>query len=229
MAFFSSKSKPDGQSSNSSNDKQASATEQDLPSSPPQQASDSGAAQQPPPATGAPQGNVGQQAELPPEEARKRAAISKQLAAAFGELVTLIMRSETDRQRPISDLAWMIGPGVQTGQFAIADAQSKTNGSVTPVGAILWALVSEEVDQRLSANAAESPRLEAKDWRSGDIPWIVVAIGDNRVIAGLIRQISKDVLKGVAPKIRSRDKDGNVVVSRIELPAEEKPGETPQA
>lgn len=156
--------------------------------------------------------------ELAPQEAQRRAAISKQLAAAFGEMVTLMMRSGTDRKRPIADLAWMIAPGIQTGQFAIADAQSKTNGSVTPVGAIMWAKVSAEVDQKLTTSQDKPPHLEPKDWRSGDIPWIVIAIGDNRVVAGLIHRITKEVFKGTAPKIRSRDKDGNIVGSRIELP-----------
>ncbi len=153
--------------------------------------------------------------DLSPEDARKHAAIGKQLAAAFGELVTLLMRSETDRKRPIADLEWMIAPAIATGQFAIADAQSKKTGAISPVGAVLWALVSDDVDRRLSDTSVEQAQLSPNEWRSGTKPWIVMAIGDKRVVADLIKKLSENVFKGQAPKIRSRDSDGKIVVGRV--------------
>lgn len=167
------------------------------------------------------------QPDLSPEEARKHAEVGKQMAAAFGELVTLLMRSETDRKRPISDLEWMIAPAIVTGQFAIADAQSKKTGAIAPVGAVLWAMVSEDIDQKLSNADDEAVQLNPKDWRSGNIPWIVLAMGDKRVIAGLIKKLAKDVFRNQEPKIRSRDKDGNIVVGRVRLSqAPTEPSET---
>lgn len=153
--------------------------------------------------------------DLTPEEARKHAAVGKQLAAAFGELVTLLMRSEADRKRQIADLEWMIAPAIATGQFAIADAQSKKSGAISPIGAVLWAVVSDEVDKRLSDISDEQARLSPNEWRSGTVPWIVMAMGDKRVVAGLIKKLSQDVFKDQAPKIRSRDKDGKIVVGRV--------------
>lgn len=153
--------------------------------------------------------------DLSPEEARKHAAIGKQLAAAFGELVTLVMRSETDRKRPIADLEWMIAPAISTGQFAIADAQSKKSGAISPVGAVLWALVSDDVDKRLSNTDDPHVQLLPQDWHSGTIPWIILAIGDKRVVAGLIKRLSQDVFKDQEPKIRSRGQDGKIVIGRV--------------
>ena len=158
-----------------------------------------------------------EQPDLSPEQARKHAAVSKQLAAAFGELVTLLMRSENDRKRPIAELEWMITPAIAAGQFAIADAQSKKTGATAPVAAVLWAMVSEEVDKRLSLPEDNTVRLDPKDWRSGPIPWIVLALGDKRIVAGLIKKLNTDVFKDQAPKIRSRNSDGKVVIGRVQV------------
>lgn len=154
--------------------------------------------------------------DLTPEEAKKHAAVGKQMVAAFGSLVTLLLRSEKDKNRPIGDLEWMFIPAISTGQFAIADAQSKKTGAISPIGAVLWATVSEEIDAKLSDTTNEQVRLRPEDWRSGSIPWIVMAMGDKRVVAGLIKKLSKDVFKTQPPKIRSRDKDGNFVIGRVQ-------------
>lgn len=170
--------------------------------------------------TSAPQNGSAESSDSRPdisaEDAKKHAAVGKQLAAAFGEIVTLLMRSERDRKRPISDLEWMIAPAVATGQFAIADAQSKKTGAISPIGAVLWAMVSEDIDKRLSDTNTEQAPLKLQEWRSGNVPWIMLAIGDKRVIAGLVKKLTSDAFKGQAPKIRSRNADGNVVIGRIQ-------------
>jgi hemolysin-activating ACP:hemolysin acyltransferase len=103
----------------------------------------------------------------------------------------------------------------------VAEAQSKETGAVTPAGAVLWALVSEEVDKRLSDLSAPV-RLKPDEWRSGDIPWIVLASGDTRVLAGLIQQLTKSVLKERAPKMRVRGADGKISVGHLEIREKEK-------
>lgn len=160
---------------------------------------------------------------LSEEAAQKQVAVSKQLAAAFGEVVTLLLRSETDRIRQIADLEWMVAPAIATGQFAIAQAQAKTNGAVTPVGAVLWAMVSEDTDRRLSDTQNTQISITPQDWRSGSIPWIMLAIGDKGIVAGLLRKLSTDVFKGTEPKMRSRTPDGKVVVGRVNSKDTEKP------
>ena len=41
---------------------------------------------------------------LSAEERTKRIATAKKIAASFGEIVTLLLRSSADRQRPLQDL-----------------------------------------------------------------------------------------------------------------------------
>ncbi len=173
----------------------------------------------PAPFSAAPSASAGAATTISPEEAKKRAALAKHVAASFGEIVTLLMRSPGDKQRPIQDLEWMVAPAIMTGQFAVADAQSKENGAVMPVGAVLWAHVSAEVDKRLSELGDQAPRLAPNEWRSGDIPWVVMAIGDPKVLSGLLQQLSKTVFKDKPAKIRARGADGKVVVGRLEMAA----------
>lgn len=158
--------------------------------------------------------------ELSAEEARKRAGMAKQAAAALGEIVSLLMRSPSEKTHSLSDLEWMVLPAIMTGQYAVADAQSKTTGAVMPVGAVLWAFVSPEIDRQLSEGINQPPRLKPQDWRSGDIPWIVMAIGDPKVLGGLLQSLAKSVFKDRPAKIRAKGPDGKVMVGRLEIGAE---------
>ncbi len=106
---------------------------------------------------------------LDAEEAKKRAAASKRMAASFGEIALLMSQSPAEQHYALRDLDRLVAPAVRLGQFALAEAQSKTNGLVVPVGAILWAQVSAEVDQR--AEPGDGPiRLAPDEWRSGRYP-----------------------------------------------------------
>jgi cytolysin-activating lysine-acyltransferase len=154
--------------------------------------------------------------KISPEDAKKRLMAAKQMAAAFGEIVTLLMRSPADKHHSLGDLEWLVVPAVARGHYALAEAQSKETGAVSPVGAVLWAFVSEEVDKRLSDLTAPL-RLKPNEWRSGDIPWIVLASGDMRVLGGLIQQLTKTAFKDQAPKMRARGPDGKVTVGRLEI------------
>ena len=154
---------------------------------------------------------------LPPDEIKKRGIAAKHVAASFGEIVTLMMRSPVDKAITLNDLEWMVVPALQSGQFAVAEAQSKETGAVMPVGAVLWAFVSPEVDQRLSSSLDQPARLQPAEWRSGDIPWVVMAIGEPKLLGGLLQQLAKTVFARQAPKMRARGADGKISVGRLEL------------
>jgi cytolysin-activating lysine-acyltransferase len=96
------------------------------------------------------------------------------------------------------------------------EAQSRSNGHVAPVAAVLWASVSTEVDKRLSEKLDEPIRLAPREWRSGDILWLVDAIGDDRAIAELVRRLRVREWKGNAVKARVTDVSGQVEVRLFE-------------
>ena len=155
----------------------------------------------------------GAQSKPSPEqiaEVRQRAAKSKQLLACFGGIVSLLMRTPQFKNVPLSGLEELVVPAITTSQFMIAEAQVKKSGFITPVAVVLWASVSEEIDQRLSGNGSEPVRLAPKDWKSGDIPWLIIAAGDKRLIKALLQRIQETALKGRPLKTRSTDTDEKV-------------------
>ncbi len=164
----------------------------------------------------APASTIEQKQLLSPEEAKRRAAMAKHVAASFGEIVTLLMRSPADKSITLQDLEWMVAPAIMTGQFAVAEAQSKETGAVMPVGAVLWAFVSAEIDQKLSTNPDAPVRLAPGEWRSGDNPWVVMAIGDPKIVGGLLQQLMKTAFAGKLAKMRARGADGKITVGRLE-------------
>ena len=147
------------------------------------------------------------------EEFKRRATKSKHLQASFGEIVGLLMRTPKLEKVPLSTLEEMVVPALTTGQFMIAETQAKDSGFVTPVAAVLWASVSEEIDRRLSDNTGEPVKLGPKDWKSGDIPWAIVAAGDQRVIKTLVQRIQETALKGRQLKFRSPNKGDEAVAA----------------
>ncbi len=165
---------------------------------------------------------------LSAEERTKRVATAKKIAASFGEIVTLLLRSSADRQRPLQDLEWMVIPALKAGQFAIAEAHAKETGAVTPIGAVLWAFVSKDVDERLAASPDRLVPLRPEDWRSGDIPWIIAAIGDPKIVRGLLQPLAKTVFKDRPPKMRMRGADGKAIIAQTERAAAPAPSHAGQ-
>lgn len=74
--------------------------------------------------------------ELPADELKRRAGLSKRMMAAFGEAVSVLMRSEAHRHQFVADLEWLVLPAIAAGQMSMMDAQSKTIGFTQPVGLV---------------------------------------------------------------------------------------------
>ena len=74
---------------------------------------------------------------LAPEVLAKHKARAKQVSAAFGQIVSLMMRDPKRRDLTLADLEWMVVPPLLAGQFSIAEAQSKARGISAPVAAVL--------------------------------------------------------------------------------------------
>ncbi len=161
--------------------------------------------------------------EVDRELLARRALGAKMMAASFGEIVTVLMRSKTYRHFSLSDLDWLVIPPVLTQQFVLAEARKGEDSIPAPIGVALWATVSPEVDQKLSSNTTGPLRLRPDEWKSGDILWLIDAVGPPQVINGLIDNLHKNVFKGRPLKVRGRDEEGKPVIKVQQLPAEGTP------
>lgn len=147
--------------------------------------------------------------------AAAQTAVSHQQAMlALGEIVSLLMRSQHFQSAPLSAIAALTAPALKSGQYVVARAQSK-EGAMSPVGACLWATVSPGVDARLSRDLDTPIYLAPAEWSGGDIPWIVLYVGDRRVILPMLRRLQAETLKGRPLKIRMREGDAGPVKVRV--------------
>lgn len=133
-------------------------------------------------------GRSGGDIKAAPTLALNAEARALRITSAFGQIITVLMRSRRHRVMPIGDLEWLVAPAVATGQYALAEMRDPRTLLKTPVGVVLWATVSDEVDKRL-CSALKRPLLAPNEWVSGPIPWLIDAGGNPRATATLMRQL----------------------------------------
>jgi cytolysin-activating lysine-acyltransferase len=123
----------------------------------------------------------------------------------LGEIVWLLTQSAQHKQAFfLGDLEWMAMPPILLQQFRLFYAKDR------PIGAILWAYVSDEVADRLAAGNA---RLRPQDWKSGDTLWVVDVIAP---FSGTDEML-KDLKAKVFPErdVRFRAMEGGKGVARV--------------
>lgn len=144
----------------------------------------------------------------PPEPA---AASGKHPHHVLGQIAGLMAASPGFQKATLADLNWLALPAIRCNQVAVAEARDKA-GNLVPVAAVVWAKVSAEVDRRLTADANFPPQLKSDEWSSGDIPWVVMAVGSEKACQASIAQISKNQLGGRSIKMNLPDAGGKVSV-----------------
>lgn len=101
----------------------------------------------------------------------------------------------------------------------VAGSQPESSSQIgprIPIGLALWAKVSPEVDEKLSANLDTPVKLRPDEWRSGEINWIIDVLGDEKIMSSLFEKLKSDVFKEQSFKMRSRDEDGKRIVKNVD-------------
>ena len=151
---------------------------------------------QQPAAADAPEG--GQAVQAPASALDEKAQAfwrSKLRTANFGGAVSLFMRSPAHRHYTLADLEWCLLPALRLNQFMAAEVKLP-NGQAVPAALVLWARVSAEVDARLSAAPRYPIRLHPNEWQSGDVIWIVDAVGEQKAVQQCIEALTKTAFQG---------------------------------
>ncbi len=137
-------------------------------------------------------------------------------AAAFGRIMALLMASPRHTGMTLSQAQAFVAPAIALGQIAILGRQSATPGAPDVAAAVWWAMVSPEVDGRLTNSRDPHLILAPADWRSGDQPWIVETIGHRDVVNELVARLAEQTFPGKPAKLRAHLPDGRIAVGRIE-------------
>jgi hemolysin-activating ACP:hemolysin acyltransferase len=125
------------------------------------------------------------------------------------------MRNPMHKHLALADLEWLVLPPLLTGQFSVAEVKSKDGRTRFPAAIVLWASVSADVDKRLSEGLRSPIRLRPDEWKSGDILWLIEAVGDPRVLARLLKQLSERAFGGKDIKVLARGDQGKVIVQSL--------------
>ena len=145
------------------------------------------------------------------------AAVSKLVSASIGDIAVVFSRSPAHKHQAFADLEWMILPAVLSGQVYIAELQHTEIGARAPAAAVLWARVSDETDQRLSAEPGRRIRLRPDEWTAGDILWIVDTAGEPRAIAGALAELAQTQFNGKTVKLVMRGNDGKPHIEELHV------------
>ena len=128
--------------------------------------------------------------------------------AAFSKIVSLMMHSPAHSHLHISDLTWLVVPSLLVEQIAIVEAVREGALLPSPYAAALWARVSPEVDRRLSEEKDLPVRLAADEWQSGDVLWIIDAVGHPDIVPAFLEELVATHFRGQNPKMRVIGKQG---------------------
>lgn len=137
---------------------------------------------------------------------------SKILAANFGNVITVLKQSPVHKNLSLSDLDWLVIPALLNNQFVVAETRKKDSGFTIPIGIVLWASVSEDVDKRLSEELDKPLKLAPNEWKSGDIFWLIEVMGNRRSVKPMVDHLIKTVFKDKPTKYRTTDEDNNIVI-----------------
>ncbi len=124
----------------------------------------------------------------------------KLATANFGGAVSLFMRSPAHRHYTMADLEWCLLPALKLNQFMAGEAKLP-DGRAVPTALVLWARVSAEVDARLSAAPRYPIRLHPNEWQSGDVIWIIDAVGEPKAVQECMEALAKTAFQGKQVKM----------------------------
>ncbi len=158
-------------------------------------------------------GQENKQSQFKISQAQQQFLHSHAVAANFGNIVTVLMQSPQHKDCRLADLHNVVLPALKNNQFKLAQAHRKDSGYTVPIGVVLWARVSDTVDNKLSSTQTRDVKLSANEWASGDTIWIVEAVGEQRAVSSLINALRQKTFKGKTVKYRHISEDGIKVKS----------------
>lgn len=161
---------------------------------------------------------VADETPLTPEEQEKHrqaAIVSKRISTGLGEIASVFMRSKAHAILPVGQLQTLM-PAVARNQYVTAEARSRENGMSSPIAVVIWATVSDAVDERLAADAQKPLNLAPAEWASGSHVWVVEAVGEPRAVSVLIKRLQDTRWKGQTVKLRARGEDGQASIKTLD-------------
>jgi len=84
------------------------------------------------------------------------------------------------------------------------------------VGVLLWAQLSNELDQKLIAQNGSKALLSGNEWKSGNNLWIIETVGQPKIVKAMVRQLIEGAFKGRHFKFCTRSADGTPSIEEFD-------------
>lgn len=138
-------------------------------------------------------------------------------AAAFGEIMSVLLQSPRHGKVTLETIARQMAPAFLTDQYVLAKVQ-QDNSDVPPtaVGVVFWASVSDEVDQRLQADLEKPIEIGADEWKSGDVIWILDIVAAPKVSASILQSVRERVGTDKTIRVRTADSEGKLCIKTLD-------------
>lgn len=132
------------------------------------------------------------------------------MSRILGQIVSLLGQSPSHKHVFLSDLEWLVLPALIGRQVRVW--RRKTERGTLPVAYASWAMVSAEVDQRLSQGQI---KLKPSDWRSGSIPWLIDLVAPYGGSDAALQELADQVVPGGEMKTLVPNSGGDVSVRGV--------------
>ncbi|MEJ2117705.1 MAG: toxin-activating lysine-acyltransferase [Alphaproteobacteria bacterium] len=131
-------------------------------------------------------------------------------SAAFGEIVSVLMRSPRHKRLPLEALRVFVIPAIATHQYMIAKLKPQANEQAEAIsaGLAIWASVSDVVDQRLRSKTGKEIRLAPDEWKSGDKLWLVDLVAPSKLMPTMLRDLEQKVVSDKEMYVQTRSAEG---------------------
>jgi hypothetical protein len=81
---------------------------------------------------------------------------------------------------------------------------------------VTWAFVSQEVDTRLREGTGQRARLRPDEWKSGDIGWLIDAVGDGKGLDSALQWLKAGPFDERPLNLITRGEQGAPVASTLQ-------------
>jgi cytolysin-activating lysine-acyltransferase len=136
--------------------------------------------------------------------------VADDMSRILGQIVSLLGQSPSHKHVFLSDLEWLVLPALIGRQVRVW--RRKTERGTLPVAYASWAMVSAEVDQRLSQGQI---KLKPSDWRSGNIPWLIDLVAPYGGSDAALQELADQVVPGGEIKTLVPNSGGGVSVRGV--------------
>ncbi len=138
------------------------------------------------------------------------------LAGSLGKVISVLMFARRFQDMTLRDVRVVVLPAVTANQYLVAEARAKDSDVTTPLGVLLWARLSDELDQKLIAQNGARSLLSGDEWKSGPNLWIIETVGSPKIIKAMVHQLIEGPFKGQHFKFCTRSSDGTASVEEFD-------------